>query len=786
MAFKRFRGWTIFSKIMSLSIVSIVLSASVILIYVLPVVEEKLITEKRAAVQDLVNVALRILSDSQARVERGELDVTEAKRLAASNIRGLRYKHIDYIWINDLSSRMIMHPTIPSLNGLDLKSFKDASGKFLFQEFTEICESKGEGFVEYNWPVPDGTEPAPKLSFVKLFKPWGWILGSGIYVDDVKRDIRIVAARILTATAGFVILAIIVSFLLAQRISRPLRNAVGTLNEIAAGNLGVRIASSGTDETGQLLSAMKNMVENLRQSDEALRASRLRYQMLFERMLDGFALYTMIRDEGGVVRDYRFVEVNPAFERMIGLPKDELIGQTVQDAMPSDNNPYWVNLYEKAARSGGSTRFETYDRRRDRHYEVSAYSPAPGQFATIFTDISDRKRMESEKGKIQDQLFRASKLATIGTLAAGVAHEINNPLTIIDGNIGIIRDHLLEKGGAADDRVFDLLQKQEKGVRRIANIVNGLRSYARADNDTLQNTNLNKVITDTVLLVEEIYRKADIEVTTRLSSEPLFVRGNPGKLQQVLMNLVANAKDALCSRDGDRRITIVSAAVGETSVMEVIDNGEGISPKDIDHIFDPFYTTKPVGAGTGLGLALTYSIITSIGGKIEVESKPGQGSKFTVTLNGAVKDEKMVEEIMLPQAKPGKLEGRALLVDDEDGVRDIVRKYLETFGLEVTEAENGAVALEKLKSGIFDFVITDMKMPKMNGDVLVTEAKKLNLPKCVRYLVITGGLAGDNEADDDSGLRGEYGADGYLRKPFNRKDLLHALEKISELAPVSD
>jgi len=785
LAFRRFRGWTIFSKIMSLSIVSIVLSASVILIYVLPVVEEKLMTEKRAAVQDLVNVALRIVSDSQARVERGELDVIEAKRLAASNIRGLRYKHIDYIWINDLSSRMIMHPTVPALNGLDLKSFKDASGKFLFQEFTKICESKGEGFLEYSWPVPDGTEPAPKTSFVKLFKPWGWILGSGIYVDDVKRDIRIVAARILMATAGFVILAIIVSFLLAQRISRPLRNAVGTLNEIAAGNLGVRIDASGTDETGQLLSAMKNMVENLRESDEALRASRLRYQMLFERMLDGFALFSVIRDERDVIRDYRFIEVNPAFERMVGLTKDQLVGQTVRDVIPSGSNPYWVDLYENAVRSGGSARFETYDRPRDRYFEISAYSPAPGQFATMFTDISDRKRMELEKGKIQDQLFRASKLATIGTLAAGVAHEINNPLTIIDGNIGIIRDHLLEKS-AADERVFDLLQKQEKGVRRIANIVNGLRSYARADNDTLQNTNLNNVITDTVLLVEEIYRKADIEVTTRLSSEPLFVRGNPGKLQQVLMNLVANAKDALCSRDGDRRITIASAAVGDMSVMEVIDNGEGISPKNIDHIFDPFYTTKPVGAGTGLGLALTYSIITSIGGKIEVESKPGLGSKFTVTLNRAVEGEQRMAETMLPQVKPGKLEGRVLLVDDEDGVRDIVRKYLETFGLEVTEAENGAVALEKLKSGCFDFVITDMKMPKMNGDVFVSEAKKLNLPKSVRYLVITGGLGGDSEGDDDAAPRNEYGADGYLRKPFNRKDLLHALEKISELAPVSD
>ncbi|HMK43594.1 MAG TPA: cache domain-containing protein, partial [Dissulfurispiraceae bacterium] len=182
-----FRNLPIFWKIASLPILAVGLTMIGVFAYVLPLTKEKYMDDKKANASSMVGIAFTIISEYDRRVVLGELTLEQAQERAKARISSIRFGADEngYIWINNLEGRMLMHPVYPELNGENLLEFEDAHGKFFFREMVELGKGRGEGYVEYVWPKSPGAEPSPKISFVRLYRPWGWVIGSGIYVDDV-------------------------------------------------------------------------------------------------------------------------------------------------------------------------------------------------------------------------------------------------------------------------------------------------------------------------------------------------------------------------------------------------------------------------------------------------------------------------------------------------------------------------------------------------------------------------------------------------------------------------
>lgn len=396
-------------------------------------------------------------------------------------------------------------------------------------------------------------------------------------------------------------------------------------------------------------------------------------------------------------------------------------------------------------------------------------------------DMLEKLRSQDEKQRLKMQLFHSSKLAAVGTLAAGVAHEVNNPLAIINGNVELMKNKI-KYGKAKPDQLIELLERQEKAVLRISQIVNGLRTFARSDRVQNEMFDFHRLLEETLYLVDPIYRKDQIRFKMHLKSKHPLIHGNPGRLQQVLLNLFSNAKDALLQSSENKSHRFIQVETSDDNQMiqiQITDNGCGMSAEHLERIFEPFYTTKPVGTGTGLGLSITHAIITEMGGTIEVSSKLNEGSTFTIkipthTAPIHTTSHQNLTSNTLSTPNPNHsvlqpLHGSALVVDDEEEIRTILKEYLHLFGIKAQLASDGLEALELLKDHPFDYVLTDLKMPKMSGIELIHEAKKMGHLHC-KFILITGSL-GVNTPEVKPGNLDHIKSYLILNKPFSLNSL---------------
>ncbi|MBI2520285.1 MAG: PAS domain S-box protein [Bdellovibrio sp.] len=386
-------------------------------------------------------------------------------------------------------------------------------------------------------------------------------------------------------------------------------------------------------------------------------------------------------------------------------------------------------------------------------------------------DISERKKVEEEKLNIQTQLIHSSKLASIGTLAAGVAHEINNPLAIISGYAEIMKQKCKELCLQGDT---ELIQKIIKASARIAEIVSGLRTYARQDSETVDDIDLHVCINETLSLVKGIYEKENIKIETHLNAMDFILKANMGKLQQVILNILGNAKDALDKRKNGL-ITITTQNNHDDLLLIISDNGCGIPKPLISQIFDPFFTTKEPGKGTGLGLSICHTIITAFGGSINVESGPNIGSSFKILLPSN-RNIMPASERILHLNEEHCFSGKVLVVDDEENIRDILAVHLSSLGFIVALAENGESAYHMILKNHYDYVITDMQMPRMNGDELLHRIKSEKRADRTKFLVITGRPFAEYPLELRQSLEGTV--DGYISKPFQKRDLINSFKSI--------
>ncbi|MBF0551302.1 MAG: diguanylate cyclase, partial [Deltaproteobacteria bacterium] len=222
---------------------------------------------KKVGVKIAVDVAYSLFQEYDNRAKNGELSLEDAKRRLIQRIKNMRYDDKEYLWINDMKPSMIMHPIKPELDGTDLSGNKDPNGKYIFRMFVEVCRRQDAGFVEYMWPKPGEDKPIPKISYVKRYEPWGWIVGSGLYIDDVRKDVRRSRFYMLAGTFIFTIVTISLAVMIGTGITRPLKKVISGLQDIASGkggtDLSKRIAITSIDEIGLLSTEFNSLMESI-------------------------------------------------------------------------------------------------------------------------------------------------------------------------------------------------------------------------------------------------------------------------------------------------------------------------------------------------------------------------------------------------------------------------------------------------------------------------------------------------------------------------------------------
>jgi PAS domain S-box-containing protein len=529
------------------------------------------------------------------------------------------------------------------------------------------------------------------------------------------------------------------------------------------------------DEAGNAVKALGTVqdITERKQAEEEVRHWKERYE-------------TLTRASGQIIFDWDYVTGRIAFggdsERMLGYPPEHLNG-TMEDWIthihPEDVS-YFEREMDRQAQTKGTAQVEYRLRRADGTYFVVKDTGYPmldenGAITRVLGSITD---ISSERA-LEIQLRRSQKMEAFGKLAGGVAHDFNNLLTVITGYNEVVMSET-----PPDDPKHEYIMQIARAANRASTLTNQLLAFSRQQKLQPRVVNLNAVLQETSKMLGRLIGE-DIEMRILAREDLGNVKADVGQIEQVLMNLAVNARDAMPGGGKitmSTRNTIVPGAdapeqlpPGEYILMQVSDTGTGMSPEVQARIFEPFFTTKAPGQGTGLGLATCYGIIKQSGGEIAVQSKLGAGTTIQIYLPRVYEDQKSYDVPLGPGELPT---GRQtiLIVEDELTVRAIMRSILQRLHYTVLEAANGAEAMRLLVTPggrPIDLLMADLVMPQMGGKELARHARAL-FPD-IRLIFMSGYPTNSNE----------YAMPGaqFLEKPFSPKTLAETVRDVLSTAP---
>ncbi|HXV98874.1 MAG TPA: PAS domain S-box protein, partial [Anaerolineae bacterium] len=489
-------------------------------------------------------------------------------------------------------------------------------------------------------------------------------------------------------------------------------------------------------------------ITDRKEAEEALRASEIRFRSLIQNSSD---IITLLAADGTI--QY----VSPPVQRILGFQPEEIIGRSTLDYVHPEDLLRVQDQLSKIVQHPGIDDTPTEFRVRDAQGEwrwLEAINnnllndPNVNGIVVNGRDISRRREIEEQFHLLEAQFLQAQKMEAIGRLAGGVAHDFNNALTIIKGYSDLLLVRLKEPG---ELRLY--AEQIKKASNQAASVTRQLLIFSRQEMAQPETIDLNAVMVDIEKMLERLIGE-DIDLVIMLEPALGLVKANPGHVEQVIMNLVINARDAM-PQGGRLTIQTVNATVHETTPTQpmplqpgryvqlaVTDTGIGMNQETLSHIFEPFYTTKEQGKGTGLGLSTVYAIVTQSRGSIQVFSQPGQGTVFQIYLpylTDQIEADAGLEDSEALEAVPGKQVETILLVEDEAEVRKLTKLILLKQGYRVLEAQNGDEALRLCQQSgePVHLILTDVVMPNGMSGRELAEQLKIIIPKA-KVLFMSG------------------------------------------------
>jgi PAS domain S-box-containing protein len=501
-------------------------------------------------------------------------------------------------------------------------------------------------------------------------------------------------------------------------------------------------------------------ITQLKATEQRLRASEQRFRALAE--AHPVPLFITELETG------RVIFASPPCAELLQIPLPELVGGTTMRIYtdPGDRARMAAQLKREGCLNGAEVRL----RRPDGSEFWAAYTSKLMTFegthavVTAIVDLTGAKRIQAELERQRQILHQNEKMSALGSLLAGVAHELNNPLSVVVGHAGLLEEL------APEEATRERAVKIRTAADRCARIVRTFLAMARSQPRQRGPVQLNATIEEALEIVAYGLRTADIEVIRELEPDLPPVWGDDDQLHQVFANLFVNAQQALQEIAGPRRLRVTTRHDPSRVSVEVADNGPGIPAEIAPRIFDPFFTTKPRGVGTGVGLSVCHGIVSAHEGEIRLVSRPGEGARFVVRLpcSGGDRSPVVVGEMAGPRRR-----GRILVVDDEPDIAQLLADVLERDGHQVQRALSGREALAWLAEGAVDLIISDLHMPDMDGPSLY-RALAANRPELAGRMAF---ITGDTLAADLTGFLSEIGA-RVLEKPLDPGDLSRRVQAL--------
>ena len=820
--------------------------------FFIPSLKQHMLNQKKAELKNLTEITCSLLSEYNQRIIQGELSPESARSKAKTRIKNLRYgkDRKDYFWINNMHPRMIMHPYMPELNNMDLTDYTTADGKHFFLEVVKTLKHNKSAYFDYMWQWNDNIEiTAPKLSHVKLFEPWEWVIGTGIYLNDVYAEIDLVLWKSFKIFTGLLVIMILISLystlqtlkiekkrnraekalLESERRFRNLsdltfegilfhkngiaidinksfikmfgyqkeeilgRNLIDMVipekyhsqirknlkKEIALPYETTAVKKDGTlfpveiesrdikDENSHYRVTAVRDISKRKQSEEAIQKSEKIYRAIFENTGNA----TIIIEQNMTIS-----LVNTKFADLSGYSRQEIEGKKLWTEFVADEDiNFMKNLHASRREKNNSVLKEYEFKFINKNREVRqillyiGLIPETKQSVASLLDITNRKEMETE-------LRQAHKMESIGTLAGGIAHDLNNILFPVIGYTEILQHDISE-----NSPYYESLEKIRISAMRAKELVKQILTFSRPDIQEMKLVNIEPVVREAVELMKSTIPKT-IKIKTDIVNEGRMIKANPTQIHQIVMNLATNAYHAMEKTGGELTISLKKTSIdtnqdiqpseiipGRYSCLSISDTGPGMDKDLSEKIFDPFFTTKKTG--TGMGLSVVHGIVKSMNGFIRVKSEPDKGSEFCIYFPLAEKvSAEQVPDNLAP-VLTGK--GYIMIVDDEKEVLLMEKKVLEHFGYRVSSHTGSVDALRKFRdeSDSFDIVVTDMTMPDMPGDIFAEELRKIRPD--IPIILLTGY---SDSMSEEKALA--MGINAFFIKPVPVKDLTG---KISEI-----